>query len=151
LIRLSLFLVVLFAWYWGSLPGRVSPLLLPPPTSVFRDFWNLLSGGDIWPDVFVTLQEWMTAFLLAAVTGCGLGYVVSRSGYAVKVFEPLFAALYSIPSVLFYPLYLLFFGLGSGSKIALGATIAFFPIILSTIAGLSRVDRSYIRAADSMG
>jgi ABC-type nitrate/sulfonate/bicarbonate transport system permease component len=45
----------------------------------------------------------------------------------------------------------LFFGLGAGSKIAIGTTIAFFPIILNTIAGFDYVDRSYITAARSMG
>jgi NitT/TauT family transport system permease protein len=67
------------------------------------------------------------------------------------VFDPLFAGLFAIPVILLYPLYELFFGLGPGSKIAMGATFAFFPVVLSTISGLSRVDRSYVTAARSMG
>ena len=57
------------------------------------------------------------------------------------MFEPLFAGIYSIPIILFLPLYVLFFGLGPASKIALGTTISFFPIVLNTIAGFGYVDR----------
>ena len=54
---------------------------------------------------------------------------------SIRVFDPPFAGIFSIPIILFLPLYVLFFGLGPASKIALGATISFFPIVLSTIAG----------------
>jgi ABC-type nitrate/sulfonate/bicarbonate transport system permease component len=67
------------------------------------------------------------------------------------VFEPLLAGIYSVPIILFLPLYVLFFGLGPASKIALGTSISFFPIVLSTIAGFGYVDRMYVVAARSMG
>jgi ABC-type nitrate/sulfonate/bicarbonate transport system permease component len=56
-----------------------------------------------------------------------------------------------VPIILFLPLYVLFFGLGPGSKIAIGATISFFPIALNTIAGFGYVDRIFVTAARSMG
>ena len=67
------------------------------------------------------------------------------------MFEPLLAGIYSVPIILFLPLYVLFFGLGPASKIALGTTISFFPIVLNTIAGFGYVDRIFITAARSMG
>jgi ABC-type nitrate/sulfonate/bicarbonate transport system permease component len=67
------------------------------------------------------------------------------------VFEPLLAGFYSVPIILFLPLYVLFFGLGPGSKIALGTTISFFPIVLNTIAGFGYVEKIFIVAARSMG
>jgi ABC-type nitrate/sulfonate/bicarbonate transport system permease component len=76
---------------------------------------------------------------------------VSRTRYRIRVFEPLFAAIYAVPIILFLPLYVLFFGLGPASKIALGATISFFPIALATIAGFGNVDRTLVTAARSMG
>jgi ABC-type nitrate/sulfonate/bicarbonate transport system permease component len=56
-----------------------------------------------------------------------------------------------VPLILFLPLYVLWFGLGPPSKIALGASISFFPVVLSTIAGFGHVDRMMITAARSMG
>ena len=151
LVQLGILVVVLGAWYWATLPGGINHLLLPPPIPVFEGFWVLFTADSIWPDLLVTVREWVTAVLLASVSGCTLGYLISRSGYAVRVFDPLLAGLYSIPAILLFPLYLLFFGLGPGSKIAIGTTIAFFPIVLNTIAGLAYVDKAYITAARSMG
>ena len=80
-----------------------------------------------------------------------LGYLISRSQYSIRVFEPLFAGIYSVPIILFLPLYILFFGLGPASKIALGVTTSFFPIVLNTIAGFGYVERVYVLSARSMG
>ncbi|HVB34102.1 MAG TPA: ABC transporter permease [Patescibacteria group bacterium] len=142
---------VLGAWHLATSSGQVSPLLLPPLASVYRALVSLLATGNFWPDLRVTGSELLIAFSIAAIGGCVIGYLVGRSGYAVQVFDPLFAGLYSIPAILLFPLYVLFFGIGPGSKIAMGITIAFFPVVLSTIAGLRRVDRVYISAARSMG
>ncbi len=151
LVQLGILLAVLLAWYWATLPGGINHLLLPPPIPVFEGFWVLFTTDSIWPDLLVTVREWVSAVVIASVSGCVLGYIISRSNYAVRVFDPLLAGLYSIPAILLFPLYLLFFGLGPGSKIAIGTTIAFFPIVLNTIAGLAYVDKAYVTAARSMG
>jgi len=150
-VQLGFLVLVGLAWQITAIRGGVSPLLLPPPAAVYREFLSLLKTGMFWPDLKVTLYELSVAFSIAAVAGSAIGYVVSRSGYAIRVFDPLLAGIFAIPAILLYPLYVLFFGLGPGSKIAMGATIAFFPIILNTISGLSRVDSAYVTAARSMG
>jgi ABC-type nitrate/sulfonate/bicarbonate transport system permease component len=151
LVQLVLLIAAVAAWFVAARPGGINPLLLPAPVPVFQAFWALLMTNGVWPDVFVTLYEWLAAFVLAAVCGCIVGYFISLSPYAVRVFDPLLAGLSTVPAILLYPLYLLFFGLGSGSKIAIATTIAFFPIVLNTIVGFSCVDRAYVKAARSMG
>jgi ABC-type nitrate/sulfonate/bicarbonate transport system permease component len=146
------FLVVLLAlWYVSTNYWGVSHLLLPEPTQVFHHFVDILSTGEFIPDLKVTLSEVAIAFSFSCITGVTLGYLISRSPYAIRVFEPMFAGIYSVPIILFLPLYVLIFGLGPMSKIALGGTISFFPIILSTIAGFGYVERIYIVSARSMG
>ncbi len=77
---------------------------------------------------------------------------ISRSRYLIRVFEPLCSpAIYAIPIILFLPLYVLISGLGPASKIALGATISFFPIVMNTVVGFGSVDRTLVAAARSMG
>jgi ABC-type nitrate/sulfonate/bicarbonate transport system permease component len=151
LVQVGFVVVLLVVWHLVSRNGYISPILLPSLTSSWNEFVLLLKSGSYWPDLSVTLYELVVAFLIAATSGCLIGYVVSRSHYTVRVFDPLFAGLYSIPAILLFPLYVLFFGLGPGSKIAIGSTIAFFPIILNTIAGFDYVEKSYITAARSMG
>jgi ABC-type nitrate/sulfonate/bicarbonate transport system permease component len=151
LLQLAILIAALAAWYVLTLPGRVNPILLPPPGPVFHDFGVLLTTRSIWPDLLVTIYEWVVAFSIGAIAGGIVGYLVSLTPYTVRVFDPLLAGFYSVPAILLFPLFLLFFGLGPASKIAIGATIAFFPVALNTIAGLSFVNRSYVTAARSMG
>ena len=118
---------------------------------VWAELKDILGSGEYLPDLQVTLSEIAIAFLISCTSGVTLGYLISRSQYLIRVFEPLLAGIYSIPIILFLPLFVLFFGLGPGSKIAIGTTISFFPIVLNTIAGFGYVDRIFITAARSMG
>ena len=146
------FVVGLIAlWYLGTTYWGISPLLLPNPVRVWAELKDVIATGEFWPDLKVTLSELAIAFALSSVSGVTLGYLVSRSQYLIKVFEPLLAGVYSVPIILFLPLYVLFFGLGPGSKIALGTTISFFPIVLNTIAGFGYVEKIFVTAARSMG
>jgi ABC-type nitrate/sulfonate/bicarbonate transport system permease component len=148
----AIFLIVVIAlWYLATNRRHVSPLLLPEPNAVLSQFWDILSTGEFVGDLRVTMGELAAAFAIAASCGIAVGYVVSRSQYRIRVFEPLFAGIYAIPIILFLPLYVLFLGLGPASKIALGATIGFFPVALNTIAGFAYVDRAFVAAARSMG
>ncbi len=150
-VQLGFLLLVLALWFLATHRFGVNRLLLPDPVLVWRDLVAVLESGEFWPDLRVTLTELAAAFALAAIGGTIAGYLVSRTRYGIRVFEPLFAGIYAIPIILFLPLYVLFFGLGPASKIALGATIGFFPIVLSTIAGFGNVERTLVTAARSMG
>ena len=146
------FLVALVAlWYLGTAYWGISRILLPNPVNVWAELKDILASGEYLPDLRVTLTELAVAFAISCTSGITLGFLISRSQYLIKVFEPLLAGFYSVPVILFLPLYVLFFGLGPGSKIALGTTISFFPIVLNTIAGFGYVDKIFITAARSMG
>jgi ABC-type nitrate/sulfonate/bicarbonate transport system permease component len=138
-------------WYLGTTYFRISPILLPNPVAVFHELTDVLRTGEFIGDLQVTLSELAIAFSISATAGITLGYLISRSKYSIRVFEPLFAGIYSVPIILFLPLYILFFGLGPASKIALGVTTSFFPIVLNTIAGFGYVDRIFVLSARSMG
>ncbi|HTV38773.1 MAG TPA: ABC transporter permease [Xanthobacteraceae bacterium] len=150
-VQIGLLLAVLVLWYLATNFWGVNRLLLPNPVAVWHQFIEVLRSGAFLPDLRVTATEFAVAFTLATSSGIMVGYFVSRSRYWVRVLEPLLAGIFSIPIILFLPLYVLFFGLGLESKIALGTTISFFPIVLATIAGFSNVDRVLVTAARSMG
>jgi ABC-type nitrate/sulfonate/bicarbonate transport system permease component len=150
-VQVTFLVTLVLLWYFGTTRWGINPLLLPNPVKVWAELKDILSTGEYLPDLQVTLSEIAIAFLISCSSGVTLGYLISRSQYLMRVFEPLLAGMYSIPIILFLPLYVLFFGLGPGSKIAIGATISFFPIVLNTIAGFGYVDRIFITAARSMG
>ena len=148
----TVFLLGLFAlWYCATNFWGVNHLLLPNPVAVFAQLVDVIESGEFLPDLRITATEFVVAFVLAMTSGTLVGFFVSRSRYSIRVFDPLFAGIYSIPIILLLPLYVLFFGLGAASKIALGTTISFFPVVLSTIAGFGNVDRTLVTAARSMG
>lgn len=150
-VQAAFLLGLLLFWYLATNHWGVSHLLLPNPVRVWAELKDVLASGEFLPDLQVTLMEVAVAFMIACGCGITLGYLISRSQFLIRVFEPLLAGIYSIPIILFLPLYVLFFGLGPGSKIALGTTIGFFPIVLNTIAGFGYVDRIFLTAARSMG
>ena len=150
-VQIGFLLGILALWYLATNRWGINRLLLPNPIAVWQQLLDVLKSGEYLPDLRITLTELAAAFTLSMTFGTVAGFFVSRTGYTIRVFEPLFAGIYSIPIILFLPLYILFFGLGPASKIALGATISFFPIVLSTIAGFGNVDRTLVTAARSMG
>jgi len=157
-IRLATYIVqaafligLLILWFLATNVWGVSSIVLPSPINVWYQLVDVIRSGEYIADLRVTLSEFAGAFIVAMILGIAVGYLISRSSYLNKVFEPLFAAVYAIPIILFLPLYVLILGLGPASKIALGATISFFPIVLSTIAGFGNIDRTLISAARSMG
>lgn len=150
-VQVGFLITLVLLWYLGTTYWGVSHLLLPNPVKVWEELKDVLATSEYVPDLKVTLTELAVAFAISCTSGVTLGYFISRSPFAIKVFEPLLAAIYSVPIILFLPLYVLFFGLGPGSKIALGTTISFFPIVLNTVAGFGYVERIFITAARSMG
>ena len=150
-VQLGFLIVLIVLWYLATTRWGVSVILLPNPVAVMRDLGDILRSGEFLEDLRITLTELAAAFAISATGGVVLGYLISRSTWRIRVFEPLFSAIYSVPLILFLPLYVLFFGLGPPSKIALGATISFFPIVLNTIAGFGYVERLLVTAARSMG
>ena len=151
LIQLSFIAIAGAAWYWSTASGSVSRLFLPEPAAVWSAFSRLVATGQFWSAVQVTLTTIAQAYGIALIAGMLAGYLVSRSRFLIDVFEPIVAGLFTIPIALFFPMFILFFGIGTGSKIAYGATYAFFPIALNTIASFANVEPHFLRAARSMG
>jgi ABC-type nitrate/sulfonate/bicarbonate transport system permease component len=150
-VQVAVPVVLVALWYLATTRWGVSRILLPNPVEVLRALGNVLATGEYLNDLRVTLTELAIAFTISVSGGITLGFLISRTSFRIRVFDPLLSAIYSVPLILFLPLYVLWFGLGPPSKIALGATISVFPIVLSTVAGFGRVEPMMVTAARSMG
>jgi ABC-type nitrate/sulfonate/bicarbonate transport system permease component len=144
-------MLTLGAWFIVGRTGAVSPLFLPPLEAVFQALNQLVQTAEFWSAVRTTLTTIAQAYLIACLLGVAAGYLVTRSRFLTRVFEPVLSSLFAIPLTLFFPLFILLFGIGTASKVAYGAAFAFFPIALNTIAGLSSAEQRYVNAARSMG
>jgi ABC-type nitrate/sulfonate/bicarbonate transport system permease component len=150
-IQVVFVVLVLILWHYMGVNKLVNPIFLPPLDQVVEEFNRLILSGEAVPHLLTTLSELAVAYSLSTVLGLTLGFAVARSRYATATFEPLFSGIFAIPLVIFLPLYVLLFGLGSESKMAFGATLAFFPIVLNTIGGITQVDQRFIAVAKSLG
>lgn len=151
LTQLTFFAVFFAAWFIATETGLVSAIFLPKLPAVMLDFRDLLASGEYIKPLTTTLFELGFAFFNAVFFGTVIGYLVSRSRFLMRSFEPMFSSMFAIPLIIFYPLALLFFGLGPGSKIAIGSMLGFFPVVLNTINGFGHVDAGYLKVAQSMG
>jgi ABC-type nitrate/sulfonate/bicarbonate transport system permease component len=151
LVQAAFVVGIVALWYLAATRFGVNRLLLPNPVAVYDNLLDILQTGEFVDDLKTTLGELFAAFAISMTSGVTIGFLISRSAWLIRVFEPLFAALYAIPIILFLPLFVLFFGLGPASKIAIGATISFFPVVINTIAGFGNVDRLFVTAARAMG
>lgn len=146
------FLVALFV-VWAGLTNAhlVNLLLLPDPFVVWRQMVRLAGGGQLLQAAKVTLWEVVRAYAMAAIPGLAIGFLVSRSYRVTRFLEPILAAIFTVPLVFLLPLFIFFFGIGPTTKVVFGGVYAFFPVVLTSIAAFTGVDRLYIRAAQSMG
>ncbi len=151
LIQLGFLALAGGLWLWLTESGAVSPLFLPAPSAVYSALARLVGTSQFWSAVGITLSTIAKAYGIAIVAGVFAGWIITRSRFWTDVIEPVLAGLFTIPITLFFPMFILFFGIGPGSKVAYGATYGFFPVALNTIAALGHVDERYLRAARSMG
>jgi NitT/TauT family transport system permease protein len=152
LARLGVLLVLLAAWeLWA---GRSDPLLYVPPSRVLPALGRLLrlqAYPALLTHVGVTALEVLAAYALAVGLGLVLGFALGLPRHVGEIYEPLLAAVYAIPSVVWYPSLMLFFGLGPASKIAFGVLLGFFPIVLAVLAGIRAVDPHLLTVARAHG
>jgi ABC-type nitrate/sulfonate/bicarbonate transport system permease component len=151
IIQVLFVAVLALIWLYIGQNGLVNSIFLPKLPNVLEKFVQILQTSRLYDNLRVTLFELAVAIIIAGTSGLLVGYLVGRSRYATVVFEPLLAGVFAVPLIVFLPLFILFFGIGEESKIAFGASYAFFPIVLNTIGGMSQVDPRLITVARSMG
>ena len=128
--------------------GVVSSLYLPAPTDVASEVRGLLQpGSEFYPNLFVTLQEFVTGYALAVVVGISVGLFLVLVPHAETFFRPFLAATMAIPKVTIVPLLTLWFGLGMSHKVVIVFLFCFFPIVYNTIAGVKQTSPDHVKVA----
>lgn len=150
-LRVLLVAVVLGGWLYLTGPARVSPLLLPKVSQVVSELGTLLASHELWSAAGVTVREIFIAFALSVVGGFTVGFWASRSRFRTFTVEPLLAWGYMAPLIVFYPLFILWFGVGMWSKILYGAVSGFLPVAYNTVRAFRSVDARYIRVGTAFG
>ena len=139
---------------WEAVARPLNPILYVAPSRLPAALVRMLSVRELPPlpgHLGLTLAEVGGAFGLAVAGGLWFGFLLGLRPAVGQIYEPLLAALYAIPSVVWYPSLMLLFGLGPASKIAFGFLLGFFPIALAVLAGIRQVPPHLVTVAVSMG
>ncbi len=132
--------VLIAAWYFYVSLSGVSAFILPGPGAVWLAFVDLIETGTTWSHVLVTIDETLMGFALAAITGVGLGVAVGKLRWLERTLNPFIIASQVVPKVALIPLFIVWFGFGSTSKVLIAAVIAFFPIFTNTVLGVKSIE-----------
>jgi ABC-type nitrate/sulfonate/bicarbonate transport system permease component len=152
LARLGLLAAVLVLW--ELVAGTRDPLLYVAPSRALPALAGILrlETYPMFPShLWTTLWEIGVAYAVAVAGGVTLGFALGARRLLGAVWEPILAALYAVPSVVWYPSLMLFFGLGPASKIAFGVLLGFFPIVLAVLAGIRQANPQLVTVGRSMG
>lgn len=145
--------IVLFlaAWEIFVRAGEIAPIYLPAPSSIAVYLYRMIADGSMLANLGITLLRIIVGFLLAAISGVLLGVLMGMSRILARVADVWIAALYPLPKISLIPLLIIWLGTGEAYKIVISAVTAFFPVVISTYAGIQRADRGLIKAAKDLG
>ena len=118
--------------------GLSSPLFLPAFTSVVAEWWTVCADGSLPSDLLTSLFRAFAGLFGATVVGVLLGIAMARSRLVHWMFDPVIALAFPSPKIAFLPIFILWFGIYSISKILLVAFACVFPIVIGTYARLPR-------------
>src|SRR5450432_2672450 len=136
---------------WEVLPriGAIPELFLPSLSSTLQAGWS--DAGEYGRALMVTLYEVAVAMLFACGGGLLGGAVVGSLPRPRVLIMPMVSSLYAVPLVILYPVFTVWLGIGSESKVAFAGIYGFLPTMLATAAGIQTIDPQLLLAARSMG
>ena len=135
---LLVFVVGVVAWELVIVVFQVKEFLVPAPSKVVRQIFN---RNLSWPYHFwVTAWETVAGFVVAAIVGIALAYLIVHSRRLNQILYPYILLAQIVPKVAVAPLFFIWFGFGEAPKVLVAFLVAFFPIIIDTIVGLHAAD-----------
>lgn len=144
-------IVFLAAWEAFVRIRGIAPIFLPAPSSIARYLVDMIAGGSIFFHLGVTLLRILAGFLVSGVVGVALGIVMGMSRTFARIMDPWIAAMYPLPKIALIPLLIIWLGTGEAYILVISAITAFFPVVMSTYAGIREVDSGLIKAAQDLG
>ena len=149
--RAGLAVVLLGGWQYAARVGAIDPFFLSRPSDIAERIWMWVSSGMLWRHLAVTLEESVLGLVIGGILGVATGFALPRSPFAARVLEPYIMMLNAVPRVVLAPLFLLWFGLGIWSKVALAVTLVFFVMFFSAYQGVREANRVIIDNVRMLG
>lgn len=144
-VRIVSLAVTLGVWEWY---GRgVDPIFLSYPTAILAAVPDMIRSGELQANFLASIKSILIGLTLAIAFGTTLGLLMGRYRFCDQLLDMQINALYATPNVALIPLIILWFGLGTTSKVVIIFLAGFFPIVINTHAGVRNVSRGLVEVA----
>jgi sulfonate transport system permease protein len=143
-------LIILLFWEYAGRNGLVSPAILPAPSKIQQAYSKMLSSGALVRNIQVSFGRVITGYAIGTAAGLSLGIVIGLFRYIERSTFLIVSLLRPIPMIALVPLFILFFGIGETSKIAVIALGSFWPIFMNTQHGIKSVDIKLLEVAHAL-
>ncbi|HWG24769.1 ABC transporter permease [Actinospica sp.] len=154
-IQIAILVALLGAWQLAVDTKSISEFFFGSPTGTFRELYEWIRRGTVqgplWQQAWVTLQETLIGFGIGVVLGVLLGMVLGRIPLLARIFNVYIGTLNSVPRIVLGSVFIIWFGLGMGSKIALAVVLVFFTVFFNAFQGARDVDAGLIANAKILG
>src|SRR5882724_290525 len=144
-------LIVIVAWETAARLHLVSALFLPAFTNVMAQLWSTIADGSLVTDLGVSLARAFGGLAIATLIGTLLGIAMARVRAVHWLFDPVIALAFPSPKIAFLPVFILWFGIDSLSKILLVGFACVFPIVIGTHSAVRAVNRHLVWSGYSLG
>lgn len=147
----SVIIALLIIWELSSYFKIINPMFSSSPSKIFVSLINLFKSGEIMIHIVSSGRIFLIGYLMAAFIGIPIGIIIGWFKKAGLAFGPLIAAFYTTPRIALMPLFIIWFGLGMGSKLALVFLSAVFPLIVNMQTAVSNLDKDFKTVALAYG
>lgn len=149
-LQVALLVVLLVSWQlWADLFDTA--FWTSSPTDVLEQLFAWSETGTLWTGLRATLTATVVGFVIGASAGAVVGFLLGWMRTLGDVLEPFITALYTLPKIALAPLFVLWFGIGVTTKIAIAALLVFFLVFFTTFRGTREVDPELVDLARVMG
>ncbi|HSP21793.1 MAG TPA: ABC transporter permease [Planococcus sp. (in: firmicutes)] len=142
--------ILVILWQAVIWLGGYQEALFPSPLSVGKAIIDLIIDGIIFVHLQVSLGRFAAGYLMAVIPAILLGMFLGRSPRVWQVIDPIVQVLRPVAPVAWSPFIVLWFGIGNMPAIAIIFIAAFFPVLLSTVAGVKKINPSYLKIAENL-
>lgn len=160
--QLSLLVLLFVFWHVMTVPGLIPPMMFDnesqaafffgEPLKMFSRIWAwFVTDADIYQHLAVTLAETLMAFAIGSGLGLAGGLWLALAPMASSILEPYIKAMNAMPRIILAPIFSVWFGLGMGSKVALGVTLVFFIVFFNVYQGVKEVSPVVLANARMLG
>ncbi|CAG7657482.1 ABC transporter permease [Paenibacillus allorhizosphaerae] len=130
--------------------GDYNESLLPSPLSVWNAVWKLIVDGTLWTHLQVSLLRFAAGYVSASVAAIILGLILGRIPVLWGFIDPLVQVIRPVSPIAWSPFIVLWFGIGNAPAIVIIFLAAFFPVLLSTVTAVRKMDMTYLKVAQNL-